>query len=58
MNFVRTRSGACDHFRHVLYFYRYHGAQEGDGEATITAREQQTQTAYSVIKFAEALSDH
>ena len=57
MNFVRTRSGACDHFRHVLYFCRYHGAQEGDGEATITAREQQAQTAYAVIKFAEALSD-
>ncbi len=36
---------------------RYHGAQEGDGEATITAREQQKQTAYAVLKFTEALSD-
>ena len=34
-----------------------YGAQEGDGEATITAKEQQTQIAYSVLKFAEALSD-
>ncbi len=34
-----------------------YGAQEGDGEATITAKEQQTQTAYAVLKFAKTLSD-
>ena len=34
-----------------------YGAQEGDGEATISAGEQQRRTAYAVLQFAKALSD-
>lgn len=32
-----------------------YGAQSGDGEAKITAQEQQTQTAFAIIQFAEEI---
>ena len=32
-----------------------YGAQSGDGEATITAQEQQTQTVFAIIQFAEEI---
>lgn len=34
-----------------------YGAQKGDGEAAITAKEQQRKTAYAVLQFAETLSN-
>ena len=34
-----------------------YGAQEGDGEATVSAKEQQSRTAYAVLRFAKTLSD-
>ncbi|WP_405340399.1 alpha/beta fold hydrolase [Ruminococcus sp.] len=34
-----------------------YGAQKGDGEAAITAKEQQRKTAYAVLRFAETLSN-
>ena len=35
-----------------------YGAQKGDGEATISAKEQQAQTVYAVLRFAKALYEH
>lgn len=32
-----------------------YGAQSGDGEAAVTAQEQQTQTAFAIIRFAEEI---
>ena len=32
-----------------------YGAQSGDGEATITNQEQQTQTAFAIVQFAETI---
>lgn len=34
-----------------------YGTQKGDGEAAITAKEQQRKTAYAVLRFAETLSN-
>lgn len=47
-----TGSDGGDHAQFGNY-----GAQKGDGEATISAKEQQSKTAYAVLKFAETLSD-
>ncbi len=51
-NFTETVIDGGNHAQFGNY-----GAQKGDGEATITAKEQQSKTAYAVLQFAETLSN-